>query len=81
MEYLAWNKRKSCEGCIYYRPLSAQHPQSFVCHYCLFEDNTRDCPPDKCDKKLVITDAEERRKKLQMYYQKNNISISSKTII
>lgn len=48
----SWEKRKSCIGCQYYRPLSTSEKQ-YVCHYCIDIGEPRGCPADQCDKKVI----------------------------
>lgn len=43
------SSRKSCQGCTFYRPLSAGH--EMACHYMLMTGEKRGCPPENCIKK------------------------------
>lgn len=43
------SNRKTCRGCIFYRPLSAGH--EMACHYMLMTGEKRGCPPENCTKK------------------------------
>lgn len=44
-------KRKSCEGCIYYRPYSRSARGEWGCHYLFDTDQKRGCPVEACTKK------------------------------
>lgn len=46
-------KRKSCEGCIYYRPYSRSARGEWGCHYLFDTDQKRGCPVEACTKKTV----------------------------
>ena len=53
--------RKSCEGCIYNRPMGYDgEGQKKYCLYCYDTGKPRGCPPEKCDKKT--TDKQKRIK-------------------
>ena len=42
-------KRKSCEGCVHYKPLSNTNPRdNYGCHYMLDTGKSRGCPVDDC---------------------------------
>ena len=43
------SSRKSCQGCTFYRPISAGH--EMACHYMLMTGEKRGCPPENCTKK------------------------------
>lgn len=43
------SSRKSCQGCTFYRPISAGH--EMACHYMLMTGEKRSCPPENCTKK------------------------------
>lgn len=43
------SNRKSCQGCTFYRPISAGH--EMACHYMLMTGEKRGCPPENCTKK------------------------------
>ena len=43
------SNRKTCRGCIFYRPLSAGH--EMACHYMLMTGEKRGCPAENCTKK------------------------------
>ena len=47
---------KTCNGCVYYRPLSGGEP-TLCCHYALDNDRLRDCPAENCKKKLTLEEA------------------------
>ena len=47
---------KTCNGCVYYRPLSGGEP-TLCCHYALDNDRLRDCPAENCEKKLTLEEA------------------------
>lgn len=46
-------KRKSCEGCVYYRPYSYSVRGEWGCHYLFDTDHKRGCPVEGCTKKKV----------------------------
>ena len=46
-------RRKSCEGCVYYRSLSDCSQGVPGCHYCLDTGKSRGCPVDRCTKKKL----------------------------
>ena len=46
-------KRKSCEGCVYYRPYSHSARREWGCHYLFDTDQKRGCPVEGCTKKKV----------------------------
>ena len=46
-------KRKSCEGCVYYRPYSRSARGEWGCHYLFDTDHKRGCPVEGCTKKKV----------------------------
>ena len=53
---------KTCKGCVYYRSLSENSPNSqHYCNYLLDTGEPRRCPVENCDKKLT---KEEAMKKL-----------------
>ena len=43
------SSRKSCQGCTFYRHISAGH--EMACHYMLMTGEKRGCPPENCTKK------------------------------
>lgn len=45
-------KRKSCEGCVYYRPLNNARNGTKGCHYCLDTGKPRGCPIAGCVRKV-----------------------------
>lgn len=51
------SNRKTCRGCIFYRPLSAGH--EMACHYMLMTGEKRGCPPENCTKKRALSAATE----------------------
>lgn len=54
---------KSCKGCYYHRPLCASANRGLkVCHYLLMTDKRRGCEPSECDKKLILTKAQAKKK-------------------
>ena len=50
------NKRSSCRGCIYRRPLGSHHSFT-VCHYFLDTGKPRGCPAENCSRKTVMKKA------------------------
>ena len=44
-------KRKSCEGCVYYRPYSRSARGEWGCHYLFDTYQKRGCPVEGCTKK------------------------------
>lgn len=46
-------KRKSCEGCVYYRPYSHSARREWGCHYLFDTDQKRGCLVEGCTKKKV----------------------------
>ena len=46
------NKRSSCRGCLYRRPLGSNSSYT-VCHYLIDTGKPRGCPVDRCDKKVM----------------------------
>lgn len=46
-------KRRSCEGCVYYRPYSRSARGEWGCHYLFDTDQKRGCPVEGCTKKKV----------------------------
>lgn len=45
-------QRKSCEGCMYYRPLNNAKGGAPGCHYCHDTGNPRGCPVEGCIRKI-----------------------------
>lgn len=46
--------RESCRGCYYHRPFSSYRPNGdWCCHYQYETGESRDCPPENCNKKLL----------------------------
>lgn len=46
------NKRASCKGCLYRRPIGSNQNYT-ICHYLLDTGKVRGCPVEHCDKKVV----------------------------
>ena len=47
------NKRASCKGCVYRRPLGSNGSYT-VCHYFLDTGKPRGCPAENCSRKTVM---------------------------
>ena len=47
------NKRASCKGCIYRRPLGS-NKQFTICYYFLDTGKPRGCPAENCSRKTVM---------------------------
>ena len=61
---------KNCRGCYYFKPLCSSSDFK-VCHYSIITDELRGCPSSECDKKLVLTRAQARKKDLE--YKKKRL--------
>nr|DAR40350.1 MAG TPA: hypothetical protein [Caudoviricetes sp.] len=56
--------RKTCKGCVYYRPL-ATHGDKFIsyCNYMLDTGQKRNCSPEQCDKYTAQSTTKKHKRK------------------